>query len=364
MLMSGNKSLYIHYPFCKKKCPYCHFFVIPEDQDGQKTWLKGILKELSLYSIVDPLTVYFGGGTPSLMPPEYIEQILFSNPQEVTIEINPEGITKEKLKAFKKAGINRCSVGVQSLQKEELILLGREHAPDRIEELLYTLADVGFENVSIDLMYDVPGQTFESLKKSLNGLLKLPFTHLSLYNLTIEPHTSFYKRRQALEKMRPSPEVSQEQFLYVRERLIEAGFEHYEISAFAKKGFRAIHNSGYWLGREFYGIGPSSFSFLDNVRRQNIPHLEKWWRALEKGEKPISLEDPLPPEERLLELLAVNLRWLDGIDLIAFQEKWGPLPPRTFKTLNKLEDLGLIEKGPKLTLKGIFVFDQIAVELL
>ncbi len=213
-------------------------------------------------------------------------------------------------------------------------------------------------------MYDVPGQTFESLKKSLNGLLKLPFTHLSLYNLTIEPHTSFYKRRQALEKMRPSPEVSEEQFLYVRERLIEAGFEHYEISAFAKKGFRAIHNSGYWLGREFYGIGPSSFSFLDNVRRQNIPHLEKWWRALEKGEKPISLEDPLPPEERLLELLAVNLRWLDGIDLIAFQEKWGPLPPRTFKTLNKLEDLGLIEKGPKLTLKGIFVFDQIAVELL
>ncbi len=134
--MSGNKSLYIHYPFCKKKCPYCHFFVIPEDQDGQKTWLKGILKELSLYSIVDPLTVYFGGGTPSFMPPEYIEQILFSNPQEVTIEINPEGITKEKLKAFKKAGINRCSVGVQSLQKEELILLGREHAPDRIEELL------------------------------------------------------------------------------------------------------------------------------------------------------------------------------------------------------------------------------------
>jgi len=361
--MSG-KSLYIHYPFCKKKCPYCHFFVLPENQQGEEIWLKGVQKELSLYSITDPITVYFGGGTPSLMPPEWVEQLLFSKPQEVTLEINPEEITKEKLKAFKKAGINRCSVGVQSLQKEELILLGREHVPDRVETLLYTLADVGFENVSIDLMYDVPGQTFDSLKRSLDRLLTLPFTHLSLYNLTIEPHTLFYKRREALEKMRPSPKVSEEQFLYVRERLQVAGFEHYEISAFAKKGFRAIHNSGYWLGREFYGIGPSSFSFLDGVRRQNFSHLGKWSQALDKGEKPIELEDRLPAVDRLLELFVVHLRWLDGVDLPSFQERWGLLPSRTLKTLEKMESLGLIEKGPKLTLKGILLFDELAVDLI
>ena len=362
--MSGKKSLYIHFPFCKKKCPYCHFFVLPDKADGQKLWLEGVKKELQLYQVEDPLTIYFGGGTPSLMPPDFVAQLMRGSPEEVTLEINPESITKEKLKAFKNAGINRCSLGVQSLQKEELILLGREHPPDKVEEVLYMLADVGFENISIDLMYDVPGQTFESLKKSLNALLKLPFTHLSLYNLTIEPHTSFYKRRTELEKMRPPAEVSQEQFLFVRERLLEAGFEHYEISAFAKKGFRATHNSGYWLGREFYGIGPSSFSFLDGVRRQNIAHLEKWSKALEKGEKPIALEDHLPQEERLLELFAVHLRWLDGIDLEAFQQKWGKLPSRTFKTLDKLASLGLIEKGPKLTLKGLLVFDEIAVDLL
>ncbi len=357
--MSGEKSLYIHYPFCKKKCPYCHFFVLPSREESEKLWLKGILKELSLYQFENPLTVYFGGGTPSLMPPEWVAEILYSSPQEVTLEINPEGITKKKLIAFKKAGINRCSVGVQSLQEEELLLLGREHLPSTTEKLLYILADVGFENVSVDLMYDVPGQSLNSLERSLDNLLKLPFTHLSLYNLTIEPHTPFYKQRIALEKKRPPPEESRQQFLLVREKLLEKGFEHYEISAFAKPAFRAIHNSGYWLGRPFLGIGPSSFSFLNNIRSQNHPHLDKWIQALEQNQKPISFTDPLSEEERLLELFVLNLRWLDGVDLSRYS-----LPPHTLNTLKKLEQQGLLLPGPRLSLEGILYFDEIAPELI
>lgn len=357
---SGDFSLYFHIPFCTKKCDYCHFFVLPNKENLKNDLARGFDLELAR---IKPqilgknlISIYFGGGTPSLFGPERIHHILKQLPKahEITLELNPELCTLDLLKAYRDVGINRISIGIQSFTPSHLITLGRTHsAPTAIESVL-NAAKAGFENISIDLMYDLPNQTLQEWESTLQTASTLPITHLSLYNLTIEPQTVFFKYRKTLEKTLPDPEISTAMYHSAQSILTKANLHQYEISAFAKPGFHSIHNTGYWLARPFLGLGPSAFSFWDNARFRNVANLNKYVQALEKDESPVDFEERLSPTALERELFIVAVRLLQGA-------------PKTSFEIDKLIKEGYLiqEKGKvKLTQKGILFYDTVAEELV
>lgn len=377
-MIGKDFSIYVHIPFCKKKCPYCHFFSFPATDTTQDTFLQALLTEISLQKEKlhnkNLLSLYFGGGTPFLFTPKRLEKVLerlsqyISLPaEEITLEVNPSCVTKGDLLAYKNLGVNRLSFGAQSFNERELIFLGREHSPQDIFTSVQTASYVGFENISVDLMYDLPDQTLDSLNHSLLSAFSLPIKHISIYNLMIEEPSFFYRKKTSLEKNMPSPELSESMYKLILERTEEKEFFQYEISAFAKKGFKSLHNCGYWEGREFLGCGPSAFSFMDNTRFSNPAHFVLYCSSLEKGILPPLFSETLSPEEKMREMLAVGLRMNEGVHLPSFQKKWGELTEDLMKTLAWLQSLELLHmRGETVTLsqKGRLVYDTIATELI
>ncbi len=353
-------SLYFHIPFCSKKCPYCHFYVLPDKADLHQLLLEALYlqwkkwePEIQGKKIV---SIYFGGGTPSLLGPKAIEKILswvpYSSPCEITLEANPE---KSFLPEFVSVGVNRVSLGVQSLDNPTLTMLGRTHTAERAIE---TIANAGIENISIDLMYEIPGQTLESWKKTLARLKDLPITHLSLYNLTFEPQTLFFKKQKELTPLLPSSELSLEMLQLAVSHLESIGLKRYEISAFAKEGFHSCHNTGYWTGRPFLGLGPSAFSYWNGKRFRNVANLQKYAAALKRGASPIDFEEQLPYPQNIQELLAIRLRLLEGVDLKDY-----PVPPVSLQNLQGLQDRGWLQirgSRAKLTPEGLLFYDSVA----
>lgn len=311
-------------------------------------------------------SLYFGGGTPSLLFPEYLSEILsWVRPRlapdcEITIEANPEESSLTLLEFFASLGINRLSLGIQSLDNSSLQELGRIHSAERAKIAIQDAHKAGFKNISIDLMYDLPWQTEASWGRTLKALDDLPITHLSLYNLTIEPHTSFYKRRRELEKAVP-PEESSLRMLEAGVMAFEnLGLKRYEISAFAKPGCESRHNSGYWTGRPFLGLGPSAFSYWEGKRFSNVSNLQRYRRSLLAGDSPVAFTEELAWPDNLHELLAVRLRLVDGAPK---QE----LPFDTLAKLKKFEAQGLLQESPdrwKLTERGMLFYDSVAEELV
>ena len=363
-------SLYFHIPFCTRKCPYCHFYVIPNKQEHRTLLLDALLLEfnqllpkLSHHEIV---SIYFGGGTPTLFGVKPIETLLttiFENTKvapncEITIEANPEEITKDLMKGYKQAGINRVSIGVQSLQELSLRILERTHNATQALDAIATTYSTGLKNISIDLMYELPHQTSEDFEKTLNQLDRLPISHLSLYNLTIEPNTAFFKRTLQL----PSQEENLAMLQAATTRLDQIGLKRYEISAFAKPGFESRHNIGYWTARPFFGLGPSAFSYYDNTRYRNWPNINRYAKALKANTSPIDFEESLPYPDNVHELLAVQLRLLEGVDITSFD-----LPPETHHTLKKLTEEGFLTQNQnqvKLSEKGLLFYDTVASEII
>lgn len=335
-----------------------------------------MLKEIEAYRpVFDKETldsIYFGGGTPSLFGPENLCKVLESLPNrnaeaEITLEANPDQLTKEKLRSFRKIGINRLSIGVQSFDDRLLQTLTRTHDADRAAEAVLLAKEEGIHNISIDLMFDLPGQKLDQWKASLNQAISLPVTHLSLYNLTIEPQTLFYRDRDRLSLQMPDEEVSTKMYISAQEIAKEGGFQQYEISAFCREGLASRHNKGYWTGDPFLGIGPSAYSFLGGKRFKNISHLGKYSERLHKGESPVDFSEKLSPVHAKRELLAVRLRLLEGIELLAFEKKWGKLDQETWKTLDRLTEEGLLHdlNGKKaLTRQGVLHYDTVAQELI
>ena len=355
---TGETSVYIHLPFCKKKCDYCHFFVLPDKEIYKERLHAALLKEIQLISLKKPLkSLYFGGGTPSLYGPERLQELIRALPEaeEVTLEANPDGLSLELLKAYKTAGVNRVSLGVQAFDSPQLIKLGRIHNELESQKCVHLIREAGFENITIDLMYDLPGQTLEMWKKTLETAVSLPITHLSLYNLQIEPATVFFKHRSRLEKEMPTDEESLKMYEMAQAVLTDAGLEQYEISAFAKPGYYSKHNVGYWLGREFYGLGPSAFSYREGRRYQNVANLNKYCEAIEKRVFPVDFEEKLEGEQAERELFLIGLRMLQGVKIPSFREELVPL-----------EKEGLITVSDKvqLTPKGILLYDAIAETLV
>lgn len=358
-------SLYFHVPFCTKKCPYCHFFVVPNRQSLHDEYLKALRKE---WELVQPLiqrkeitSIYFGGGTPSLLGPEKIEEILSwsSCDGEITLEVNPDDAALEKMEAFQKAGINRVSLGLQSLDNPLLKFLGRSHTAEKGIEAVYQTAEGGITNISVDLMYEIPRQTVKMWEETLEKLKPLPVTHVSLYNLTFEPGAVFYKKQKALSPLLPSPEESLHMLNIACNSLASMGLERYEISAFARPGMESKHNSGYWTGRPFLGLGPSAFSFWEGRRFRNICHLSKWQELLSQNTLPRDFDEKLSPLASLHERLAVRLRLFEGAPRSEF-----PVDP---SLLQKLESKGWIMKTPTtlyLTDAGRLFYDSVAEEII
>lgn len=294
------------------------------------------------------VSIYFGGGTPSLLDSKHIKNILsWINPSddvEITLEMNPESVSHFP-------GINRVSLGVQSFDNGELVTLTRSHTAQKSQETLQQIASrIG--NVTIDLMYDLPGQTLSSWERSLDIACSLPIQHLSLYNLTIEPHTSFYKHKEEIAPRIPPDEMSLEMLEMGVEKFRTAGLNRYEISAFAKPGFESKHNTGYWQGRPFMGFGPSAFSYWEEARFRNVANLHKYAKQLNGGKSPVDFYEKLTPLESLKERLAVGLRMIKGV------EAW-PLDLR--ESYISLCDKGYLDPETlRLTPQGILFHDTVA----
>lgn len=369
MPQSGDYSLYFHVPFCTKKCGYCHFYVIPDQERFKHLYMQALKKEWSLrapsFLNKNLCTIYFGGGTPFLLGPQRIEEILsWINPPatiEITLEANPENISFEILQAYRKAGINRLSIGIQALDDHLLTSLGRTHRAKEAYLSVEMAYQAGFENISIDLMYDLPNQTPSQWEETMDQALTLPLTHLSLYNLTIEPHTPFYKNRKQIVPRLPNQETSLLLLETAISKLQEKGLARYEISAFAKPGYFSKHNTGYWTKRPFLGLGPSAFSYWKDTRFRNIAHLNRYARLLEEGKDPIDFSETLPLEEQIKEEIAIGLRLTGGIP---FQPIWSA---SIQKGLYQLEQEGwLMVKTNRLflTAKGLLFHDTVAEAIM
>lgn len=380
MVTKESCSLYFHVPFCTKKCDYCHFYVIPDKESWKKEYMTGLqlewLRQSPLLEKRPISSIYFGGGTPSLLGPERIafilEWIKDSFPfqalyPEITLEANPENMTRSLMEGYASAGINRVSIGIQTFDDNLLQTLSRQHHAKKGIDAIYLTKEAGIQNISIDLMYDLPGQDLNSWKETLNQAVQLPITHLSLYNLTFEPQTVFFKKRNLLQQSVPSPDISLAMYKQAIETLQGNDFSHYEISAFARKGLKSIHNLGYWTARPFLGFGPSAFSYWDGKRFKNINNLSHYCQALEKENSPIDFQEELPPAAKLKELFVVQLRLTEGIDLLEFQTTHGNLDKETLEILEKLADQGFIQFSSDratLTDRGILFYDTIASDLI
>ncbi len=365
-------SLYFHIPFCKSKCPYCHFYSIYFNKNEKERFIKALKKEienkLDLLKDKTILSIYFGGGTPSLLDPEDISEILkyfkIFKETEITLEVNPDSIDLDKIKGLKKAKINRISIGAQSFDDSLLKTLKREHTSQQTLHLINQIYLAGIDNISIDLMYDIPNQTFQSFQKDIEIVRSLPITHISLYNLTIEENTPFYKEKETLEKEMPNANESLNFFQYARSSLKKMGFEQYEISAFCKNNKRSIHNCGYWEGRQYLGFGPSSFSYFDKKRYKNISNLRTYIHNITNNLSTVDFSEELAYPENIKELLIIRLRMFEKLDLDKFQNEFGKIDENTL-TYMKSSDLLTFENNIcSLSEKGILFYDSLAVEII
>lgn len=374
--MSGKSviSLYFHIPFCTRKCPYCHFYVVPNRKEHQDALFKAFAIEwkskISQIEGKEIVSLYFGGGTPTLFGAEKIGRLIenirrdasLASDCEITIETNPEDVTFTLMNSLKNAGINRVSIGVQSFDDQLLFYLQRTHESKKAIEAIETTSSSGLENITIDLMYDLPHQTLSSFQKTLDHLDHLPITHLSLYNLTIESHTLFYKKQKSLLPLLPSGDESCQMLQSATTHLENMGLKRYEISAFSKPGFESRHNTGYWTARPFLGLGPSAFSYFEGRRFRNHANINRYFRAVEKNESLMDFEEKLSFPNNVRELLAVELRLLRGVDLKKFS-----LPQETHTKLDELIDQDYLEYSSgylRLSKKGLLFYDSVASELI
>ncbi len=371
--MTGSPlSLYFHIPFCEKKCDYCHFFVLP-NQESLKERLEISLKRE--WDLVEPQlegkkipSLYFGGGTPALFGPERIETILswarpyLDEDSEITLEANPENLDSSDLEAYRASGINRLSLGVQSFSNPLLEILSRQTEKRPIIDAIERAHSMGFDNLSIDLMIEVPNQTLQDVQESVQIACGLPISHLSIYNLTFEPGTVYYKKRSELEPLVGKEEVRREMFTWMCEYLKAAGFEQYEISAFCREGRRSIHNCGYWTGRPFLGLGPSAFSFTEKARYRNPANLSKYEASLSHGQLAYDFSERLDDDAHQREAFLIHLRLLEGVP----KEK-APIQKEFREGLAEMIESGLIEETSQnyqLTPRGILLYDEVASHLV
>jgi oxygen-independent coproporphyrinogen III oxidase len=326
-------GIYIHVPFCRQACNYCNFH-FSTSLALQNDFTAALLKEIELrlqYLNEETIeTIYFGGGTPSLLPVSSITEILravyhhfpVSADAEITLECNPDDVLTDRLSGWKDAGINRLSIGVQSFFTDDLIWMNRAHDAQQAIHAVELAKASGFDNFSLDLIYGLPGLTDEQWEKNIRTAISLCATHLSCYALTVEPKTALFKMIQSKKTPDVQPEKQAAQFLTGIRLLEEAGYQHYEISSFAKPGRRSRHNSAYWQSKKYIGLGPSAHSFNGVSRQWNIANNALYIKSIFAGQIPFELEK-LERKDVLNEYIMTSLRTMEGLDLSFISKKFG-----------------------------------------
>ncbi|WP_448819901.1 radical SAM family heme chaperone HemW [Cetobacterium sp.] len=311
-------AMYIHIPFCLNKCNYCDFLSFKSTDEERKKYVDAIICEINMYPKFPLETVYFGGGTPSLLTPEQISRILnnlnIKSSAEITLEVNPKTVTLEKLKLFKKAGINRISIGIQSFNDETLKLLGRLHSSAEGEEAFHLARKAGFENISLDLMFSLPNQTLDDLKSDLTHLFSLKPEHFSIYSLIWEEGTDFFAKLEAGIYKETDNDLEASMYELIIDEAKKNGYIHYEISNFCLPEKRAIHNTKYWKNEEYLGIGIGASGYYQNIRYKNILKIPEYYARISNNIKPILEEEFIDSNEKELYEYILGLRIIpDGI---------------------------------------------------
>ena len=373
-------GLYIHIPFCKQKCYYCDFTSYANKEELVERYIKCLKKEILQYANENKImsehgleeryvikTIYIGGGTPSAIDEVYIINVLdtikdnfkMRDNVEITIEVNPGTVNKDKLESYRECGINRLSIGLQAVQDDILKCIGRIHTYKDFENTYEYAREVGFDNINVDLMINLPNQTLDDVKESVKTILSLKPEHISVYSLILEPNTKMYELINSKTLTIASDETERQMYWYVKDTLEKHKYNQYEISNFTKSGFESKHNMDCWNQKEYIGVGASASSFMENKRYSNISELEKYIENIEKGtpNKNLVLEEFLDEESKMDEFMMLGLRKIDGVDIKEFERIFQINPIVKYcKKLDKLNREGLIEideNNIKLSNKGI-----------
>jgi oxygen-independent coproporphyrinogen-3 oxidase len=372
----SDLGLYLHVPFCLKKCAYCSFYSLPGRQDFHR-YLAAVNKQFRQFSAERPLTsIFFGGGTPTMLPPEDLRLLLTACRQqfrcsenvEISIEVNPATVDLSALQTLQRAGWNRLSIGVQSFQDAELQRLGRPHsAADAIQTV--TLArDAGFANIGLDLMYGLPGQSLSAWQATLVQVLRLAPQHLSIYELTIEAGTPFARQQERGELPLPDEDTGLRMLETTGQMVSQAGFRRYEISNYAQPGYECRHNLNYWRNGDWIGLGPSAVSSLAGTRCTAVADVNEFCRRLEQGEDVWQDRETLEPEAAFRETVVLGLRMTAGVSLLQLRRRFGidaaSYYGETLAKLLRLEMLEIAQDYLRLTAAGLLLADTVMAELV
>ena len=370
-MLTKPTSAYVHIPFCTQICYYCDFSKVFIKNQPVDAYLQALIREFESYDIKKLRTLYIGGGTPTSITAEQLEYLLtnltkhldLSVLEEFTIEANPADLTEDKIEVLKNSAVNRVSLGVQTFNDKHLKQIGRSHNEAQIYSTIENLKKAGFHNISIDLIYALPGQTMEDVKENVAKAIALDIPHLSLYSLILEHHTVFMNKMRRGKLQLPQEDLEAEMFEYIISELEKNGFEHYEISNFTKPGFESRHNLMYWDNAEYYGVGAGASGYLNGVRYRNRGPIQHYLKAISEGNARLS-EETLTKEEMMEEELFLGLRKKSGVSIARFEEKFGvSFEERYGQIVRELCNQGLLvldDKVVRMTKKGLFLGDTVA----
>lgn len=372
MELTKNLGIYIHIPFCIRKCAYCDFLSFASEEEARKKYIRSLISEIEQWNDIKRwhiTSIFVGGGTPSVLKKEETALILeavynkfqVDDDAEITTEANPGTLTKDKLYTYREHGINRLSLGLQSVHDQELKLLGRIHTYEDFLKGFHMAREAGFKNINVDLMSALPGQTVDSWRKSLSEILRLKAEHVSAYSLIIEEGTPFYEKYAEDARLRdmgedcqilPSEEDERRMYYETRRLTKEYGLEQYEISNYAKPGYECRHNQAYWLRQDYLGFGLGASSLIDNMRFRNTADLAQYNLGVFKKEE----TEVLSVQEQMEETMFLGLRMKDGVSLEEFETVFHtPFSAVYGKAVQELKNEGLVHVEDKrilLTEKG------------
>lgn len=374
-MLKKPTSAYVHIPFCTQICYYCDFSKVFIKNQPVDAYLQALIREFRSYDITELRTLYIGGGTPTSISAvqldylltELIRDLNLNTLEEFTIEANPGDLTVDKIEVLQKSAVNRVSLGVQTFNDKHLKRIGRSHNEAQIYSTIDALKTAGFQNISIDLIYALPGQTMDDVRSNVAKALSLNIPHLSLYSLILEHHTVFMNKMRRGKLHLPTEDLEAEMFEYIISEMERNGFEHYEISNFTKPGFESRHNLMYWENVEYYGVGAGASGYLDGIRYRNRGPIQHYLKGVSEGNARLS-EEVLSKNEMIEEELFLGLRKKEGVSIGKFEQKFGTsFEKRYGQIVQELQSDGLLKENNgfiQMTKKGLFLGDTVAEKFI
>lgn len=376
-------SIYVHIPFCSSKCKYCSFVSMKATEDDKKRYFNDLVAEIKMHAvkyraIYSVSSIYIGGGTPSSLDYYYIRDLLsciyknfaVKNSAEITIEINPNSVDKNKIREYILSGVNRFSIGLQSISSKVLKEMGRTHTAEDYQKTISTIHDFGIKNISTDIIIGYPGQKLQDVKDTLNLLLKLEIPHISAYMLSVESGTQLKKLVDNGSVGLPSEDLVIQMYNYILNTLTENGYNRYEFSNFSKPTFESFHNKVYWKRKDYLGVGLAAHSYIDGTRFANTESITEYANMIENQNiEPVVISKTLTDDEKKEEAVMLSLRTAEGLDLDLYKQEFGEnFLAKHKEKISKLikEGFIILSKDNHLvcTNKGFLVLNTIVLELV